>query len=577
MTLKSVPIGAALGLILFLAGCGQARLDEDWGNQPEDRVVASAFRAAADQPLNAGDGWLAGPGTAAEQPVDQPFRLRIRIEAGSGHPVPRTFALQYRLNDGVWLPVTVSDFPYPETATPPVAVVSTRAYADGTATEPLLGDPDAPFKPGAGMSLRRASPFWAGVETAGEWSWPLVVRRYGDGPVAIEDGDRITFRVIDDSGRALPADHPPALTARLPEGHLGGTFIETPDRIGPWEAANGDLYFLMEPTETDNVFMVVKSTDRGATWHEVDGPNRPAAGDLEGVGSVLVGDTIHILHQTSDAVWHHAFRTSDNPEQPDTWALTDVEVATPPEPPIQAVSLTARPDGSLVGFYAGPGSLLVAQGSADGSWNNLAEIRPGQPLSLSGPVALSDADGTVHLAYTRSDGTAWYRRLLDDGTLTEPRLVSDRLGTEESDWIAFLPPTRDPQSGAVSLIYRTTDGTLKERILRNETMDTTVAVSNCRVVQNAVDSDQVGADVVFRNDRRHLVFIDAETRNIWYTHTQRGGAWATPRVVVEGIHAQWVRGGILSGPEGPVYGIVYDAGSDGGSGFNRFAALPIRE
>ncbi|MGJ3242221.1 MAG: sialidase family protein [Opitutales bacterium] len=565
-----------VSVLLMLAGCGQPRLDDGWGSQPEDRVTAFRFRSVTGLPLNADGGWAGARNAGISHPVDQPFRLRIRIEAGSGHPVPRRFSLQYRLNDSDWMPVIASDFPYPEAATPPVAVVGTEADEPAAETMPLLGRADTAFLPGAGLNLQASTPFWAGVDTAGEWSWPLVIRRYGDGPVAIKDGDQVSLRVVDDVGKPLPTETLPTVTAQVPDGHLGGTFIETPGRIGPWEATNGDLYFLMEPTETDNVFMVLKSMDRGATWHEVDGPNRPAAGDLEGVASVLIDGTIHSLHQTSDAVWHHAFRSSDHPEAPDTWAFTDKQVAAPPEPPIQTVSLTARPDGSLVGFFAGPGDLRLAEGTPDGAWQPVATLRPEGPHSLSGPVALSEPDGTLHLAYTRSDGTAWYRQLRPDNTLTDKQQVTDGLGTEEADWIALLPLARDARNDQVSLIFRRTEGTLVEHRIRNGILDTPATVTDRPVIQNAVDSDQAGADLVIHDGKRYVLFIDRADQDLWLTQTGANGTWQPPKRLIDGITAQWVRGQVQTrGPDGPVYGFVYDAGSNGGAGMNRYGSVPL--
>lgn len=114
----------------------------------------------------------------------------------------------------------------------------------------------------------------------------------------------------------------------VPDGHLGGTFVETPGRIGPWQAGNGDLYFIMEPSETDNRFMMMKSADGGKTWREVDGANRPETGDLESVDSRQVGDSIHIIHQVTHSVRYHVFNTSDHPNEPDRWSVRDEVAAT---------------------------------------------------------------------------------------------------------------------------------------------------------------------------------------------------------------------------------------------------------
>lgn len=52
----------------------------------------------------------------------------------------------------------------------------------------------------------------------------------------------------------------------------------------------------MEPTETGNICMTVKSTDGGQSWFEVDAENRPQVSDLEGVGPVMSDDgIIHLV------------------------------------------------------------------------------------------------------------------------------------------------------------------------------------------------------------------------------------------------------------------------------------------
>jgi hypothetical protein len=52
--------------------------------------------------------------------------------------------------------------------------------------------------------------------------------------------------------------------------------------------------------------------------------------------------------------------------------------------------------------------------------------------------------------------------------------------------------------------------------------------------------------------------------------------WTPARPVVEGINAQWVRGRVVRDASGAaVYGLVYDAGSYGGSGMNRYGVIAL--
>src|SRR5699024_4876647 len=255
-----------------------------------------------------------------------------------------------------------------------VSIIGTEAYKNGTQTADLLAGSSAPYKAGAGINFAEITPSLSEGGIQSEWEWPLVIRRFADGAVTNNPGDTFEFRMIYADGRPIPTTSNPTITASVPPHLLGGTFPETPGRIGPWEASNGDLYFLMEPAETYNVFMVVKSTDRGETWQEIDRDNRPATGDLEGVASDYADNTIHILHQTSSAVFYHSFRTSDHPTHPDTWYVQDDTVATPKEPPSQVASIEVRSNGSIVAVYGGPEKIKYKIRTPDGTWGNATVI-----------------------------------------------------------------------------------------------------------------------------------------------------------------------------------------------------------
>jgi hypothetical protein len=335
----------------------------------------------------------------------------------------------------------------------------------------------------------------------------------------------------------------------------------------------------MEPAETYNVLMAVKSTDGGRTWAEADGAHRPATGDLEGFASTQHDHTLHILHQIDEAVLHHAFRTSAHPTAPDTWAVRDDTVATPGEPPTQVASIEARPDGSLVAVYGGPQHIRVSTRSPEGTWGTSTVVDPDAPHRLSGPQTVLGADGVVHLAYTRGDGTVWSRRVHPDGSLTSPQKVSSDVGTDVTDVGSVLPLVHLPNTDTVVVLYRRTDGTLwARRIADDRTMSAPARVTDRPVVQSAVDSDQTGADAIAAHGTVHVLFIGEDTRHIYHTESPEAGQWKTGTPVVEGVTAQWVRGRPLHrGAETPsVYGFVYDAGSNGGSGHNWYAERPLK-
>lgn len=455
--------------------------------------------------------------------------------------------------------------------TPRASIMAASVFEHGDITRDLLAASDQPFVGGAGVSFDEWTPSRSVAAGQTEWEFPIVIRRFSDNAARNDTGDRFEFRVVDESGRILPATDTTAVTLDVPAGHLGGTFVETPMRIGPWQADNGDLYFLMEPAETDNLLMTVKSADGGRSWVAVDGGNRPATGDLEGFASTLVGNRIHMLHQTSDHVFYHVFRTADHPEQPDTWAIRDERLASPAEPPTQVTDIAVRSDGSVVAVYGGPEKIHYRIRSPGGGWDEESVIDADRGPRLSGPALVKAPDDVIHLSYTGDDGTAWYRQLRPDGELTRRRQLASGLGTGSEDVGSVLPLVYLPASDSVSVIYRLDDGHLWERrVDADGDLAGPVQVTSRPVVQNAVDADQTGADAIGRGDSVHVLFIEADTGHLFHTRRDREGGWREAERIIDNATVQWVRGALVETDSGPVYGYVYDAGSDGGSGMNRY-------
>lgn len=491
-----------------------------------------------------------------------------------------------------------------EPQSPRVSAVATAAYENRAATADLLPGSAAKFVAGEGISLEERTAPWPvastepgaepGAATAahGEFEWALVIRRFADGAVTNETGDRFEFRLVaaDAEPQSGPGIDPAApmakdmlraptaaVTLRIPDGHLGGTFVETPGRIGPWQASNGDLYFIMEPAESDNLFMMMKSTDGGRSWREVDGPNRPQTGDLESVDGRMVDGTIHILHQVTESTRYHAFRTSDHPSAPDSWLRTD-ELATTVSAIAQMATVVVRSDGSIVTVHLGD-TLGYSIRSPEGDWSEEILIEDGTGERLAGPQAVLGRDDSVHLAYFREDGTLHHRQLLTDGTLTPAVELAEGVGTSRAVYGAVLPLVYQPETDTLVVAYRRDDGQLRERRIVGDAAPTAPRqITDRPVITNAVDAQQPAADLIGDGSTVHALFIDTETRSIHHScnDLEADGGWQPPTVAVDDILGTWVRGGVLENDDGEkVLGFVYDAGSYGGAGMNRYGELPL--
>ena len=141
---------------------------------------------------------------------------------------------------------------------------------------------------------------------------------------------------------------------------------------------------------------------------------------------------------------------------------------------------------------------------------------------------------------------------------------------------SVLPLVFIPETNTVVIIYRLASGRLWERrFVDHDPLSQPILVSEREVVRNAVDSDQAGADAIADGSTVHVLFIDEGSGSIFHTRTA-GGAWQPAALQVDGIKAQWIRGALLTrGRGGRVYGYVYDAGSDGGSGMNKYVELSL--
>jgi hypothetical protein len=541
------------------------------GGRPGFRV-RSDFSA----PLNADRGWAGALNEDVAIDADRPFRVRFEVERAPGSSDARQFRLQYRRNQGQWTGVEAHDFPKPhdDGKTPRVSIVSCSAYENGAATTDVLIGSAAAFRAGAGVALADSTSSWKAAEAHGEFEWALVVRRFADNAVTNEQGDTFELRMVDEEGAASGGSRNPVLKLNIPPRHVGGTFVETPGRIGPWQAANGDLYFIMEPAETSNLFMMVKSTDNGITWREVDPANRPPTNDLEAVDARQAGDTIHILHEVSQSARYHSFRTSDHPTRPDSWDVRG-ELVADVQPVAQSAALEVRSDGSLVAFYVGPTKIHYSIRSPAGKWSRDNVIDPDRPPNLAHPQAVRGAGDVVHLAYYGTDGTIWYRRMLPDGTFTARQQIASGAGTTRAEYGSVLPLVYVPESNTVVIVYRLASGRLFERRVVNDGPPApAVPVTDRVVITDAVDSQQPGADVVLDGVTIHVAFIEQTSRNIFSAH-DRGG-WQPPALRLADIRGSWIRGNVYTRGDGVrVYGYVYDAGSEGGAGMNRFAEIVL--
>ena len=210
-------------------------------------------------------------------------------------------------------------------------------------------------------------------------------------------------------------------------------------------------------------------------------------------------------------------------------------------------------------------------------WSKAKTVNQKHPAGFTNPSIISLPDGTVDIFYKSLDGTGWHRQLLPGNSLSPPKQFASNLGTSESENIAILPAAYIPEREESVIVYRQSDGFLY-MILKypNNKWFEPTRISDKQVVINAVDSEQTGADMVVHKGRVIVSFITDANRDIYFSEMNGFDQSSKANLVVSGIDGSWIRGNILYHQQSsPVYGIIYDAGSKGGSGYNKYISLDL--
>ena len=139
----------------------------------------------------------------------------------------------------------------------------------------------------------------------------------------------------------------------------------------------------------------------------------------------------------------------------------------------------------------------------------------------------------------------------------------------------MLPLVFIPRTNTVVIIYRQSDGRLWERrIVTDGTPTPAMQVTDRVVIQDAVDSQQPAADAVVDGETVRVLFVEESSRSIFSTQDDTG--WQPSTLRVEDILGSWIRGNVYTRRDGKkVHGYIYDAGSDGGAGMNRFGEIVL--
>jgi hypothetical protein len=550
-------------------------------------LAQASFRVRMDGAgANQDGGWLAPLNGHVSIPAETAVRIRFEVEEIGGSGINTGFTLQYRKNGGSWAAVA-NTRPVDEStriATNPVEAWPAAGYVPGESTTNLLIGSSRPFVSGSTVEApSNTSATVALLSNHTELEYSLLIHRFFDAGGLNQAGDVFEFRLVQASGVALNMyASTPALTLSASSGLVGGTMVESPSVLGPYADANGNLYTVVEYTETYNRFVMLKSTNQGSTWSAVDTAHHPVSEDLEGVDIKQVGATLHIGHHTDGEVVYHTFRTSDHPSTPDSWGVTDQVIEAGIDPLEQSVSLEVLSDGRVRAFYVGNSDVIrYATRNGSGSWGTPSTFEPntGPNWYWVTTVRSATIPDLVHVfTADASSGTAYHRTIDGAGLISSATQLATSLGTGSSDRQPLVPPVSWAVSGSerVLLVYKKTDDRLYSRLLAAAVWSAETQVSTQVVAAGAAPfgaSRQPHATLGVAGGNAELLFADDATEDLWRT-TMTGSGWGSPSELIDATTVKWVRGVVTA----LGFGFIYDTGNELGqaglgTGYIRFGSF----
>jgi hypothetical protein len=371
------------------------------------------------------------------------------------------------------------------------------------------------------------------------------------------------------SGGAAGGGVPQCPSATLP-GSIDGVEMESMAYHPPEQDSLGNLYRMTESVQDDgNEPRMMKSSDNGATWAEVDRDHRPTAHDLEGTYQVRLGCQIFVSVSTGKKIWWISFNMSDCQDKPDQWSAEDQIDDALSGDITQYSSLARTSDGrfwlaysdSVVGDRQ---QIALRQRQSAGTFGQ--KIKPESDSGeWTGPRLLLGAADVVHLFYAdHTNKRIYLRQVTGAGTLSAAVRV-DEAGTSS----VAAPHTNAvhyQDAGHDVLVVAYADG--NNRLMAVPITDGAVGaaeeVSAEAVLQNPpiVLNEGTVASLVLDGTTVHVVWTDKATGAIRLRSRSNDKTWSSAQTLwsASGKTALYVHCGLLRSDQCPRLACVYDIG-----------------
>jgi hypothetical protein len=361
-----------------------------------------------------------------------------------------------------------------------------------------------------------------------------------------------------------------------PDGELPGAIEgvepEAHSHHPPMCDGNGNLYRITEAPESEgNRPKMMKSSDGGGTWAEVDADNRPAANDLEGGWQLQEGTAIYASFTHDATVWFEVFHTSDAADRPDQWVTEEVIDSGLSEHDVEQFSSLARTaDGQFWAFYSdtlaeGRQQIGFRRRTGAGTWasKTSVDVTTG---SWTSPVGVVDGDDVTHLFYKDhlADQLMW-RTLGPGGQLSDATRI-DTSGTSAQATPQTNPVAFEDSEGrqVVVIAFATAGGVLTSVTITGGAVGAEQPISAAAVMLSPGITDNGGAVAHLALDGTtvHAMWADAATGDIVHGLRAADGSWTGEATAWDSgdDEAHWLYAAVYQRGGVRRLGFTYDVG-----------------
>lgn len=360
---------------------------------------------------------------------------------------------------------------------------------------------------------------------------------------------------------------------RIPNPASGGQVIETQDFCGPIVDTNGNLYAIIEGGSGDSLAYMMKSTNGGITWAEMDGAGKPTNNDNEAFwmaqdpSETGLVRAIHI--DSSFNTYAHEFRTSDHATNPDTWGTNDVLLHNAVDGPLQCVSLVINSVGDTYAFFvvdaeATYNKFAYRRKPKGQAWDATVIMDQGQNVGIKSVHAVMGANDKVHIfGHTAhlTPNQVWHRSLTSGGVLSAWERV-DSTGTHTQEHPMINAVYHDV--GGVERVHvgwRDGSSMLRTGHIDNDGTPVDDGVASVSAIDGSfLQNSSAMAALAIDGNRLYTLYSPTSDRDLYVRSRDGLGSWGSEIKIRDSISVQWIFANIYTRAGQKRLGFLYEAG-----------------